>query len=182
MKEHMIAYDFATGAERWRISGTQGDAKRQRLPLGTGILIVSEGAFNTVVITDIDAGEIRPVLWEQVKEKRDAVIDGGAPTPAGVVDSDGLSRSNINGAVMAAVLSNMAGQPFAVTWTMADNSVALLNAEQMIAVGVAVMTHVNAAHEHARVLRVAIESAETTAALLQIDLHTGWTGAGEGEA
>nr|WP_246343944.1 DUF4376 domain-containing protein [Sphingobium jiangsuense] len=117
-------------------------------------------------------------MWRQIKARRAAVIDGGAPTPFGPVDSceteEVPARTNIMGAVLAAVIAKMADAPFAKTWTMLDNSVQTFGADEMIAVGLAVMAHVNAAHDRARDLRAAIDAAEDAATLLQIDIASGW--------
>lgn len=116
----------------------------------------------------------RLAVWHSARDQRDIHIDGGAMTPAGLVDSDGESRSNISGAILAAILSKQANQPYEITWTMLDNSTVVLDADEMIGMGLAVLSHVNACHERARVLRVAIEAAADMAELLAIDVTTGW--------
>lgn len=57
-------------------------------------------------------------------------------------------------------------------WTLADNSVATLNTGQMIAVGLALMTHVDAQYAAARPLSDAIYAAATVAAVEAV----AWTG------
>lgn len=121
-----------------------------------------------------DPVPLRPTIWGKVKARRDAVIDGGAPTAIGVVDSDTLSRSNISGAVLGALIAQSASAPFSIEWTAKDNSVHTLNAAQMIALGLAVLSHVNAAHDNARALRIEIEAAADVPTLLTIDIEAGW--------
>ncbi len=129
-----------------------------------------------IAVPDLNPAPLRTVLWERAKAARDAAIDGGAPTPAGVVDSDALSRSNITGASIGAMLAQSSGAPFSVEWTLKNNSVVTLDAAQMIALGLAVLAHVNACHDHARALREQIEAAADVPALLQIDVSAGWPG------
>lgn len=117
---------------------------------------------------------IRAGIWAEVKMLRDAAIDGGANTPAGRVQTDPLSRSNITGAVVAAMLAQQASSPFSVDWTLADNSVVTLDAAAVTQMGLAVVAHVDAAHASARALRNQIEATSDPIALLQIDTTAGW--------
>jgi len=176
--ENYIVFERATGTIEYKAHGPDGSAAIQTIPDGYKLRMVSTPVG---LLDSLALDPLRLDVWADVKVRRDATINGGAETPSGRVDSDELSRSNINGAVMAAFLSNLAGQPFTVTWTMADNSVVSLNAEQMIGVGLAVMDHVNTAHERARTLRTAIEAAEDVASLLLVDVSAeqGWGGEGE---
>ncbi|MEN9924073.1 MAG: hypothetical protein RL268_199 [Pseudomonadota bacterium] len=119
----------------------------------------------------------KAALWEQVKANRDAMTDApGAvtQTPLGSVQVDAKSKQNINGLVTMALIAKGAGAPFSEPFTLADNSVATLNADQMIGLGVAVGKYVAAVHEVARALRDAIEAAATHAALDAIDIGAGW--------
>ncbi len=153
--------------------GTCLDAEIALQPLhpSESIHAVADGVLGW---PDLNLEPQRATAWEAVKDKRNAIIDGGATTPAGAVDSDPLSRSNISGATMGALLAKQAGQAFAIVWTLLDNSIVALDADGMIALGRAVMGHVNAAHDRARQLRAQIDDAETLAALLRLDMDSGW--------
>jgi hypothetical protein len=172
MTEYFIVFDKATGDERWRGQGLAGAAASQVLPEGLAVISIPQAVWSGPL--DAALNDIRLCLWDQVKTKRDAVINGGAPTPSGAVDSDELSRSNISGAVLAALIAKTAGAPFSMNWTMLDNSVATLDADAVIALGLAVMQHVNLAHDRARALRAEIESTDAASDLLRIDLAEGW--------
>jgi hypothetical protein len=113
-------------------------------------------------------------IWESVRTLRAAKINGGSPTPFGIADSDDESRSNISGAVIAALVAKSAQASYSIVWTLADNSTVTLNADQMIGLGLAVMQHVNACHTNARTLRDLIEDAADMAELLAIDINSGW--------
>jgi len=118
---------------------------------------------------------LRLTKWEAVKVLRDDAINGGVNVAGiGPFQSDEISRGYITGAVVMAQTALANSQPFAMDWTLADNSVASLDGPTMIAVGIAVGQHIAACHERAQVLRAAIESAANTAALAAIDITTGW--------
>lgn len=94
--------------------------------------------------------------WDRIKVDREEAA--AAPfTSMGMVFD--YSPLQINGAFSAAKAAFDAGQPFEVTWTLADNSFVTLSAPQMIQVGLDLVAHVNAAHEHARTKRTAIYAA-----------------------
>lgn len=137
---------------------------------------VTEAPGGVIRWPDLDPDPLRPFLWAKVKTRRDAVINGGAPSPAGRVDSDMLSRANITGAVLAALMAQQAGSAFSINWTLLDNSVVTLDAGQVIAMGEAVMAHVNAAHDRARGLRAMIDGAADIAGLLRVipGMEEGW--------
>ncbi len=117
----------------------------------------------------------RLAKWEQVKAQRDACIDAGTTVPGiGPFDSNLTSRININGAVSMAQIAQAGGVPFEISWTMADNTVAVLDAPTMIAAGMAVGQHVSSCHEVAQAFRSQIEAALDRATLDAIDLTQGW--------
>lgn len=133
------------------------------------------GAGETALATDALTVEgNRTPLWEKVKALREAKIDGGATFAGKVAQTDLLSRTNIAGAALAAVIAKSAAAPFEVTWTFADNSTADLDADEMISLGITAMGHVDACYARARVLRSAIDAAADMAALLSINLEQGW--------
>lgn len=119
--------------------------------------------------------DLKAAIWERAKQLRDAAIDAGVDVIGiGRFDSDPPSRVNINGAVTMALLAQMNSQPFAMTWKLQDNSLAELDAAQMIGVGAAVGQHVAACHAHAQTLGLAIQAAADHAALAAIDIEAGW--------
>lgn len=111
-----------------------------------------------------------------VNRERDQRQSGTAATPIGGkrADANDTSKVKINGLVSMAMLAKTNNTPFAVNFTFADNDQVLLNADQMVAVGVAVGSHVINCHEHATTLKAAIEATETMADLEAIDVMAGW--------
>lgn len=112
--------------------------------------------------------------WEAVKAIRNTKENGEAPTPFGPVQCDDTSKIKVSGLVTMAFIAKSNAQPFSGGFTLADNSVVTLNADQAIGMGIATGRYVSALHERARELRVAIEAAQTIAALDAIDHTAGW--------
>lgn len=171
--EFWFVYNIASGQIIFKGNGALGMAAQQSIPDGFVLILVPQAMWDDGAETTDLAG-LQLAVWGAVKTMRDAVIDGGAASAIGVVDSDALSRSNISGAVLGALIAQSASAPFTIEWTAKDNSVHTLNAAQMIALGLAVLSHVNAAHDAARVLRAEIEAAADIPTLLQIDIEAGW--------
>lgn len=100
--------------------------------------------------------------WIQIKAARDAASDAGFTWDGSTFQSDAAkSRGEITGAALAASIAKSTGQPFSINWTLTDNSVRSLNADQMIATGMALLAHINAVHEIGRGLRAQIDAATT---------------------
>jgi hypothetical protein len=124
-----------------------------------------------------ELAERKAAMWDLVKARRTALTDSpgaSVETPSGVVQSDAKSQQNILGLVQMAVLAQLASQPFSADFTLADNSVATLDASEMIALGLAVGQYVQAVYAHARSLREAIDAAEDHEALDLIDIGASW--------
>lgn len=119
-------------------------------------------------------GPAKLAKWEAVKAIRDAKENGNAPTPFGLVQCDDISKIKISGLVTMAFIAKSNAQPFSEGFTLADNTVVTLNADQAIGMGIATGRYISALHERARQLREAIEAAQTIAALHAIDHTAGW--------
>lgn len=116
---------------------------------------------------DLDAARVRK--WAQIKAERDRLESGGFDVQGlGHFDSDAESRARIVGAVTAAKIAQDAGQPYAIAWTLADNTTVDLDAAATIAVGFALLAHVNAIHQRSRALRLAIDAAPDAQAVAAI--------------
>ena len=59
-------------------------------------------------------------------------------------------------------------KPSGGTWTLADNSTADLDAAGIIAVGFALLAHIDAIHQRSRALRQQIDSAQALQALAAV--------------
>lgn len=119
--------------------------------------------------------EARALKWAAVKLLREAHETGGVTVPdVGTFQSDEVSRGYVNGAVQMATIATSESVPFAINWTLADNTIVALDGPGMIAVGLAVGGHVADCHTRAQDLRALIEAAEDHDALDAIDIGAGW--------
>ena len=108
---------------------------------------------------------VKEAKWLQIKDARNSAEYGGFAWNGYVFDSDPVSQQRISGAVQ---LSQIVPD-YSVDWTLKNNTTVTLNAQDMLAVGVALGEHVNATHQTARILREQIEQATTNA---QVDAIT----------
>ena len=111
---------------------------------------------------------LRAAKWEAMKAARDAAEWDGFTWDGSTFDSDTVSQGRIQGAVQLALLAAQADQPFAIDWTLADNTVRTLSGSDAVAVGLALAAHVEAAFARGRELRAEIEAAADAEALAAI--------------
>ena len=117
----------------------------------------------------VDFQSLKIRKLSQIKLERERAKSGGFDVPnIGRFDSDSESRSNILGCVTAAKIAQDAGQPYSITWTLADNSPAELDAQTTIDVGLALLAHVDAIHQHSRTLRQQIDAAQDLQAIAAV--------------
>lgn len=109
----------------------------------------------------ISLEDAKTLHWSEIKRQRSEIEYGGFVWDGSTFDSDETSRGRIQGAVSLALIAQGAGQPFSIDWTLADNTTRTLSGEEMIAVGLALGTHVATAFEIARQLREQIDAATT---------------------
>lgn len=130
------------------------------------------------VIDDYEARYVekvaKPRLWDEVKALRDAKETAPAVTPLGLADSDERSKTKVLGLVLMALLAKQSGAPFAEEFTMADNTIVMLDADQAILLGMSLGQNVSQIHARGRVLRAEIEAASSFADLAAIDITLGW--------
>jgi hypothetical protein len=107
--------------------------------------------------------DLKENKWESLRAKRNAAESGGFTWDGSTFDSDPVSQGKIQGAALAALIALSRGRPFSVDWTLANNSIRTLSAEEMIDVGEAMLLHITSTHEHGRTLRERIFRQETTA-------------------
>lgn len=117
--------------------------------------------------------------WEEAKRVRRKRMTGGIDVPGvGRIDTrdDPMkpSQQKIEQAAGEAIRAFVRGLPFAKVWTLADDSPATLDAEQMMAIGDAVVAHVQACQDAGTAIRALIDAAEDEAALADIDITAGY--------
>lgn len=99
--------------------------------------------------------------WMEIKHARDVFEFGTFYWNENVFDGDQLSQQRIGQAAQQAMLAKASDTAYAQDWTLFDNSVITLNADDMIAVALAMGQHVNLAHEKSRALRLMLDAATT---------------------
>jgi len=100
----------------------------------------------------------RQRAWIRIKAARAVAEDGNFTYDGGTYEAD---KVRIGGAVQLATLAKAAGAPYSETWTLVDNSQRELDADQVIALGIALGRHVSGVYATGRQLRAQIEAAET---------------------
>ncbi|MTW11439.1 DUF4376 domain-containing protein [Pseudoduganella eburnea] len=105
--------------------------------------------------------------WSAIKAARAVAEQGNFTYDGGSYQAD-ITR--INGAVQLAVLAKANNVAHTETWTLTDNSTRQLDADQLIALGLALGQFISGVYAIGRALRVQINQAETIEAVNAI----GW--------
>lgn len=102
-------------------------------------LISTEGPFNGATLLDetTPLAVVQSLKWAEIKAERDRRTTGGFVYLDKIFDSDIVSVAKINGAAIEA-LSN---PEYTETWTLADNSLLAMSAEQIIGMASALRSH-----------------------------------------
>lgn len=111
-----------------------------------------------------DLDQLKAAKWEEIKVARSTAEYGGFTWDGSTFDSDAASQQRIIGASQLATLT----PSLEIDWTLSNNTVRTLNAQEMNEVGMALGAHVNAQYVHARTLRQQISDAQTTQELASI--------------
>lgn len=154
--------------------GTRPEETDTRKPVATGLALVNGEVTREWTLQDKPLADAKAAMRAKVSAMTREKQEAGAPTPEGVCDSDMNSRNKLNGAVLMAMLAEKAGQPFSITWTLADNSNVTLDGAGMIAMASAVGSYVAACHAQGQALKAAIDAAPDHEALDAIDMEAGW--------
>ncbi len=128
----------------------------------------------TEVPIEVPIEVLRSQLWEKALAYRDSRMAAGCMTPAGPVDTDLTSQQKITSVGATALASKVMGGSFTVSWTMQDNSVVPLDADGMLAMGLAVTYYVSACQYAGTAIRDQIDTAHDAAALAAIDITAGY--------
>lgn len=164
-----LVLDKIRPGAKWRMCGTYQqlvdtwEDKSQKLPSEQEIT----DAWVRITYKPLDT--LKNETWQEVKGKRDALEQAGAPYLNKVLDSDEKSVTRITVAVQAAQAAISAGNTdFALNWTMKDNSVVTMTAAQVCGMAVALAQHSDGLHKIARDLRAKIEAATSAEELATI--------------
>jgi hypothetical protein len=156
------------------VEGFEGDAKTHYVDLATKIVnsytaeeqeaIVSlpsgwKWQMPEKVAVDLRSLEIaKEQAWNLVKSARDKATAKPFEVDGKFYDAN---KENVLGTALMALMAKIAGEPFNAEWTTYDNSVVVLNADQMINVGKTLGERVDLIYKIGRDLREKITSAKT---------------------
>lgn len=158
-----VVFDTATGAPvKW------GQCQPELLDAQAG---PGERALATSALT---VNGNRSIILDKAWIKRESVIEEGCQTPFGLVDTTPFSISRLTSVVAGANAAHSLNVPFSVNFTMKDRTRVPLNAVETMTMGLTVMAFVSACHDRFSQLEDTINSAPDMAALLAIDITTGW--------
>lgn len=107
--------------------------------------------------------EVKAARWAEMKRHRNLLEASGFPYLGKRLDSDARSVQRINTAVQAAQAALAVGEPFAITWTCADNTTLELDGAGMLGAPVALARYADQLHQTCKTLRAQIEAAATPA-------------------
>lgn len=96
--------------------------------------------------------EIKAQKWGEIKAMRDQLEFGGFEFDGNIYDSNQVSQGRIMGA---------AGAGIDQTWTLANNTIVELTAQQLKELYAALQAHIANTHERGRIARQLIYEAET---------------------
>ena len=99
--------------------------------------------------------EHKTAQWALIKAARIEAEFGGFTWDGSMFDSDQVSQARIQGAVLLAT----SNPDFAVDWTLEDNTVRSLTADDLIAISQALGEHVSLQHSRARDARALLDQA-----------------------
>lgn len=103
-------------------------------------------------------GAAKDRAWVRIKLARAAAEAGNFIYDGGSYQAD---KERINGAVTLAMLAKSQGASFSETWTLTDNSTRTLDADQMIAMGIALGEYISGIYATGRALRAQKDAAAT---------------------
>lgn len=148
---------YFRGADIVAYTPEQAAAKAQRRPDSTW----SNESMSWVDHRTLE--QARLDQWNTVKAIRDKLEYGGFVWDGSKFDSDRQAQRRIQGATQLALLAKLAGIPFEVDWTLADNTVRTLSGDDMLAVGRAMGALILNLHSISREMRIAIQEATNSA-------------------
>lgn len=120
-----------------------------------------QGAITTL---PSDLTLARDLRWAQMKQMRDFAASQPIDVNGQRFDADAKSVDNIRGAIQGMEIAGATS----IAWTLFDNSVTTLTLDQLRAVGVAILSRVDACYQKARDLRTQIEAATTVEAVAAV--------------
>lgn len=134
--------------------------------VATGEVVESEYIDTRTDSDRLEAAKL--AKWIEIKADRDLAERGGFTFNGMMFDCDEVGSRRIGDAALIALMAQLAGRPFLIDWTLADNTVVSLDGDGMISVGTALGSHVANVFERGRLLRSEISSSLSLTELMSI--------------
>lgn len=163
-----VAGEYDAMSQRYDVASGTVVSYQPPAPASTALVTWAWNATASRWLPSPTLASLKLDKWATIKVARAAAIDAPLVTPLGTFDADAASRANIIGAVLLAQTLTAQSQPVTISFTLADNTVAVLNSAQMTTVGLALGSKTQAAYTRWQTLRAQIDAATTDAALLAI--------------
>ncbi len=112
--------------------------------------------------------ELQDAKWEEIKVARAEAIDAPLETPFGVFDCYTQARKDITDSVLLANNLTALSQPVSIDYTLANNTIVVLDGTQMVTVGLILGNKIQTVRAIATNLRVDIYNATTAQELEDI--------------
>jgi len=97
--------------------------------------------------------EVKLAKRQEINAERDRLEQGGFSFKGNVFDSDQVSYTRLLGASQTAQTSVASGLPYGVEWTLQDNTICEMSAQDMIDIIPAFAVYSNTLHEKANLLK-----------------------------
>lgn len=132
-----------------------GDVAENTVALVDGQVVPCARVVDPALPLSLAKGDAR----RSITRARDSAEFGFFTWDGSRFDANERSQARIQGALQLATLALATGGAFTVDWTLADNTVRTLSAQDFVGVGQALAAHVEAAHVKARALKAQIDAA-----------------------
>lgn len=107
--------------------------------------------------------DLKDAQWSAIKQSRDAAELGTFTYNGMVFDGDLNAQRRLAAYISVSKSALAAGEPFSAEFTLADNSLVTLSAQDFVGIELAKVQSVAAVFAHATALRAQIEAASTAA-------------------
>jgi hypothetical protein len=134
-----------------------------------GLLLKTPTTLKPYTIPSPTPGQVLALAkfgaWTRIKTARNTAIASGVPYNGNVYDSDATAQLRIMGAAQMAQLAISSGTAYSVTWTLQNNSLVTLTAQEVIALAMAVGQNYQTLFGKGQSLRAQITAATTQSQL-----------------
>lgn len=139
--------------------------------------VSSSGPFSggTIVTDAAIIAAAKAKRKQEANAMRSIVIESGCRLADGVIDTDKDAIRNIMGSVQMAQITIANGGTFTVQWRYSDNTTHSKSEQEVIQMGVSLMTHINGCYQVSWNIKSAIDALNDLEAIANFDISTPYT-------